>query len=81
MMRVTIPRETRRRNASALVLAPLAIVLALLAPHPVHAASDPVLYRIFLKDGATLVSYGEFVRMDDRVVFTRRLAPEADVRS
>ncbi|MGE0449316.1 MAG: hypothetical protein AB7Q29_07015 [Vicinamibacterales bacterium] len=28
------------------------------------------LFRVFLKDGATLVSYGELARVDDRVVFS-----------
>jgi hypothetical protein len=34
------------------------------------AASDPVLFRLFLTDGTSLVSYGEFARVDDRVVFS-----------
>jgi hypothetical protein len=33
-------------------------------------AADVVLYRIFMKDGSTLVSYGEFARVADRVVFS-----------
>ncbi len=31
---------------------------------------DPRLYRIFLTDGSTLVSYGEFARVADHVVFS-----------
>jgi hypothetical protein len=31
---------------------------------------DAVLYRIFLRDGSTVVSYGEFARVADRVVFS-----------
>jgi hypothetical protein len=34
------------------------------------AAADPTLFRIFLKDGTALASYGEFARVGDRVVFT-----------
>jgi len=34
------------------------------------AASDPMLFRLFLTDGTSLVSYGEFARVDDRVVFS-----------
>jgi hypothetical protein len=34
------------------------------------AASDAILYRIFLTDGSTVVSYGEFARVADRVVFS-----------
>src|SRR5215475_7031711 len=33
-------------------------------------ASDVTLYRVFLRDGSTLVSYGEFARVGDRVVVT-----------
>jgi hypothetical protein len=46
------------------------------APPPPSAAAapataaDPALFRIFLKDGTALVSYGEFARVGDRVVFT-----------
>ena len=35
-----------------------------------HTPADAVLYRIFLRDGATLVSYGDFARVADRVVFS-----------
>ena len=33
-------------------------------------AADAVLYRIFLTDGSTVVSYGEFARVAGRVVFS-----------
>jgi hypothetical protein len=33
-------------------------------------ANDAVLYRIFLRDGSTMVSYGDFARVGDRVVFS-----------
>jgi hypothetical protein len=33
-------------------------------------AIDALLYRIFLRDGSTLVSYGDFARVADRVVFS-----------
>jgi hypothetical protein len=32
------------------------------------APLDASLYRIFLRDGSTIVSYGEFARVSDRVV-------------
>jgi hypothetical protein len=35
-----------------------------------QAPADAVLCRIFLRDGATLVSYGDFARVADRVVFS-----------
>jgi hypothetical protein len=34
------------------------------------SASEKYLYRIFLQDGTTLVSYGEYARVDNRVVFS-----------
>jgi hypothetical protein len=35
-----------------------------------NAASGATLFRLFLKDGGTLVSYGEVARVGDRVVFS-----------
>ena len=35
-----------------------------------HAADDATLLRVFLKDGTSLVSYGEPARVGDRVVFS-----------
>lgn len=40
---------------------------------PTAAPADPALFRIFLKDGTALASYGEFARVGDRVVFTMPL--------
>src|SRR5262245_60678719 len=37
------------------------------AGKPIHAAP---LFTVFLKDGSTLVSYGELARVGDRVVFS-----------
>ncbi len=34
------------------------------------SASEQYLYRIFLQDGTTLVSYGEYARVEGRVVFS-----------
>lgn len=49
-------------------LSALAFVLG--APVLAAAASDATLLRLFLTDGTALVSYGEFARLDDRVVFS-----------
>src|SRR2546423_13924153 len=48
------------------------LVLARLLMHdaPAYAADDATLFRLFLKDGGTLVSYGEVARVGDRVVFS-----------
>jgi hypothetical protein len=48
------------------------IVVGSLAVGGVAAAAEPdvTLFRIFMLDGKTFVSYGEFVRLDDNVVFS-----------
>ena len=43
-----------------------------------QAATDATLFRLFLKDGSTLVSYGEFTRVQDRVVFSMPVGGPAD---
>lgn len=52
----------------ALVFALFVALLAAFAE--VRASSQGLLFRIFLTDGTTLVSYGEFARVGDRVVFS-----------
>src|SRR5919197_1149514 len=54
-----------RRRALALVF-----VLAVFAAGPVEADDDATLFRVFLKDGTSLVSYGEAARVDSRVIFS-----------
>jgi hypothetical protein len=49
--------------------AAVALVVAFAFARPA-AAAESVLYRLFLNDGTTLVSYGEFSRVGDRVVFS-----------
>jgi hypothetical protein len=51
-----------------LILAVLFAVLAMAGQ--VHAAAPALLFRIFLTEGGTLVSYGEFARVGDKVVFS-----------
>src|SRR5262245_48089558 len=50
------------------------IVVAFLAASTLHAASahadDATMLRVFLKDGSSLVSFGEPARIEDRVVFS-----------
>ena len=45
-------------------------MLLALAPRVASAAPDAMLLRLFLTDGTTVVSYGEFARVDDRVIFS-----------
>lgn len=52
-------------------LAGLLLAACLLVPvSSLAAAGDATLFRLFLKDGTALVSYGEFARVGERVVFS-----------
>ena len=55
-------------------------LLCVLAPGLVAAAEDDLLLRLFLKDGTSVVSYGEFARLDDRVVFSIVTEGDAEPR-
>jgi hypothetical protein len=48
------------------------LLLALALPHLATAqpAASRVLFRVFLSDGRVLSSYGEWARLDDRVIFS-----------
>jgi hypothetical protein len=52
-------------------LARLAVcaLLAILLPRSA-AAADATLFRIFLTDGTSVVSYGEYARVEDQVIFS-----------
>ena len=50
-------------------------VVALCAP---PAAADAVLYRVFLRDGSAVVSYGDYARVGDRVVLSVPLGAGED---
>jgi hypothetical protein len=64
----------RRRIARGPTLAAL-VLLPVLA----GAAGDPpILFRVILQDGSALVSYGEYTRVGDRVVFTMPASASVD---
>jgi hypothetical protein len=46
------------------------VVACVLISSRAAAADDATLFRLFLKDGGSLVSYGEVARVGDRVVFS-----------
>lgn len=54
------------------VVCTLVVVWALAAPSTAvaQAAAPPPFYRIFLVDGGTVTSYGEYARVGDRLVFS-----------
>jgi hypothetical protein len=45
---------------------------------PAPAVEDDALFRVFLKDGTSLVSYGELAHVDDRVVFSMPTSASRD---
>jgi len=62
-------RPRSRRLAAALVCAVLAVAAG--APGArAQSSIDALLFRVFLRDGSTLVSYGDFARVADRVVLS-----------
>ena len=58
-------REIRCAAGAFVLLASMCLASAVSA-----AGIDALLFRIFLRDGSTLVSYGDFTRMADRVVLS-----------
>ncbi|HXG56789.1 MAG TPA: hypothetical protein VNJ03_15535 [Vicinamibacterales bacterium] len=52
--------------------------LCLVAEPALAQPSNAPLFRIFLRDGGTLVSYGEYARVSDRVVFSVPLGATFD---
>jgi hypothetical protein len=54
------------------------MVIALMLPAIAHAQSTSPLYRVFLADGSSLSSYGEWARVDDRIVFSMPLVAGSD---
>ncbi|MBI3047140.1 MAG: hypothetical protein HYY76_02410 [Acidobacteria bacterium] len=48
----------------------LLAVFCLAAPAVAAGATDAMLFRLYLADGTSIVSFGEFARAEDRVVFS-----------
>jgi hypothetical protein len=65
VQRATCYVQCATRATSYVLRAAVLICLAVPA-----SANDAVLYRIFLRDGSTMVSYGDYARVGDRVVLS-----------
>ena len=65
------------RALAARIRTPLAAVIFTVVV-PAAASAEAVLYRIYLTDGSTLVSYGEFARVAGRVVFSMPIGGTAN---
>ena len=63
--------------ASVLAVSPVVLAAARQEGAGAKQASDATLYRVFLRDGSTIVSYGEFARVGDRVVISLPLGGTA----
>jgi len=59
----------RLRRATCSFVAAVALVVVTVGSGALHAA-DSVLYRLFLQDGTSITSYGEFARVAGRVVLS-----------
>ena len=59
-----------RRHATWRSVAVIALAVTLRAAASIAADAPPPVYRVFLQDGTALAALGEWVRVDDRVVFT-----------
>jgi len=67
---------TLTSHGSMIRYAALAVLLCLVGD-PARAQSIAPLYRVFLDDGTALSSFGEWARVEDRLVFSMPLAPDA----
>ena len=67
---MTLRRARVRPGAARRLGGVLALLLAIAASGNIAAAASTSLYRIFLLDGTTLTSFGEYARVADRVVFS-----------
>src|SRR5688572_23258409 len=67
-----VPQEYNGRpHTQHLVVMKLGLVILLwLALLGTASAAEPTLFRLYLTDGTTVVSYGEFARVGDRVIFS-----------
>ena len=68
----------RNSPSMPLRLAALIALVSFAAADAAHAAADATLFRLFLRDGGSLVSYGEFARVDDQVVFSMPVGGPAE---
>jgi hypothetical protein len=59
----------------------IAAALLLLTVASASTAADAALFRLFLLNGETITSYGEFSRVDDRVIFSMPIGgPDSEPR-
>ena len=69
---VRAPRRGRYNGHSLTLIARALIAVAawVFVAAPAAAATDATLFRLYLTDGTSIVSFGEYARVADRVVFS-----------
>ena len=65
-----------RRHISMMVRLSIVLVVCLANVRP--AAADAILFRVFLRDGSSVVSYGEMARVNDQIIFSMPVGGTAD---
>ena len=65
-------------NRMTLVLRLLLVLACLALPRVVGAEPDATIFRLFMLDGSSFVSYGEFVKLDDNVIFSMPVGGSPD---
>jgi hypothetical protein len=65
-------------NCMVRLLRALIVASFLLLPGLVSAEPDATIFRIFMLDGSVFVSYGEFVKLDDNVIFSMPVGGSPD---
>lgn len=71
-----MPAGRRNLVTSVTLLWLLAMLAATAAAQPRTPQADVLLYRLFLKDGSFIVSYGEYVNVGGEVVLSMPLGPD-----
>jgi hypothetical protein len=76
----SVARSTIRRHSILMFVSKsclLACIVWCLAT-TAHAAEDTTFFRLFLKDGSSVVSLGEFARLNDRVILSMPVGGAAE---
>src|SRR4051812_7651702 len=76
-MSTAFPRFIHMFSTGARRACAAALIVACSTGLRAQTAADATLFRVFLTDGSTLVSYGEFARVADRVVLSMPLGGTA----
>jgi len=71
-------RYNTNSSSMTMRIGSFAVIVWLAAASVAQAAAEATLFRIFLRDGSSVVSFGEFARLDDQVVFSMPVGGPTD---